>query len=50
MFSRNCPFHSHSRKSSASGKAAGEEVPMDDNPAYGEVNLYDTVEGANKNW
>ena len=25
-------------------KAVGEDVPMDDNPAYGEVNIYDTVE------
>ena len=25
-------------------KAVGDDVPMDDNPAYGEVNIYDTVE------
>ena len=30
-------------RSSPSGKAEGENVPMDDNPAYGEVNIYDTV-------
>ena len=30
-------------RSSPSGKAAGEDVPMEDNPAYGEVNLYDNV-------
>ena len=35
-------FHTYSR-SSPSGKAAGEEVPMEDNPAYGDVNIYDTV-------
>ena len=41
--------HTYSR-SSPSGKAAGEDVPMEDNPAYGEVNIpaagvsvYDTV-------
>ena len=27
------PFNTYSRKSSPSGKAAGEDVPMDDNPA-----------------
>ena len=35
-------FHTYSR-SSPSGKAAGEDVPMEDNPAYGDVNIYDTV-------
>ena len=49
MFSRNSLFHTHSRKSSPGGKAAGEEVPMDDNPAYGVVSIYDTVKGANEN-
>ena len=41
--------HAYSR-SSPSGKAAGENVPMEDNPAYGEVSIpaagvsvYDTV-------
>ena len=29
-------------RSSPNGKAVGEDVPMDDNPAYGEVNIYDT--------
>ena len=43
------PFHTHSRKSSPSGKAAGEEVPMEDNPAYGEVNIYDTVKEPKEN-
>ena len=31
-------------RSSPSGKAVGEDVPMDDNPAYGEVNIYDSVQ------
>ena len=33
----------YSRRSSPSGKTAGEDVPMDDNPAYGVFNLYDTA-------
>ena len=43
-------FHTHSRKSSPSGKAAGEDVPMEDNPAYGDVNIYDTVKEPKENW
>ena len=43
------PFHTHCRKSSPSGKAAGEEVPMEDNPAYGDVNIYDTVKEPKEN-
>ena len=39
--------HTYSR-SSPSGKAAGEDVPMEDNPAYGDVNIYDTVEEPNE--
>ena len=31
-------------RSSPAGKAVGEDVAMDANPAYGEVNMYDTVE------
>ena len=31
-------------RSSPGSKAVGEDVPMDANPAYGEVNVYDTVE------
>ena len=42
------PFHTYSR-SSPSGKAAGEEVPMEDNPAYGDVNIYDTVKEPKEN-
>ena len=42
-------FHTYSRKSSPSGKAAGEEVPMEDNPAYGDVNIYDTVKEPKEN-
>ena len=37
-------------RSSPSSKAAGEEVPMDANPAYGEVNIYDTVKEQKENW
>ena len=37
------PLHIHSR-SSPSGKAAGEEVPMEDNPAYGVVSVCDNVQ------
>ena len=33
------PFYTYSR-SSPSGKAASEEVPIEDNPAYGDVNIY----------
>ena len=36
------PFHTHSR-SSPSGKTAGEEVPMEDNPAYADVSIYDNI-------
>ena len=36
-------------RSSPSGKAAGEEVPMEDNPAYGHVNIYDTVKEPKEN-
>ena len=35
-------YHTHSR-SFPSGKAAGEDVPMEDNPAYGVVSVYDNV-------
>ena len=41
-------FHTYSR-SSPSGKTASEDVPMEDNPAYGEVNLYDTVKDPKEN-
>ena len=34
------PFYTNS-KSSPSDKAAGEDVPMEDNPAYGIVSVYD---------
>ena len=44
------PFHTYSRKYSPSGKAAGEDVPMEDNPAYGGVNIYDTVKEPKENW
>ena len=30
-------------------KAVGEEVPMDANPAYGEVNIHGTVEEQKEN-
>ena len=43
-----CLVHTCSR-SSPSGKAAGEEVPMEDNPAYGDVNIYDTVKEPKEN-
>ena len=36
-------FHIHS-SSSPSGKAASEDVPMEDNPAYGDVSIYDNVQ------
>ena len=47
-------FYTHSpsiyyRKSFSSGKAASEEVPMEDNPAYGDVNIYDTVKEPKEN-
>lgn len=32
-------YHTHSR-SSPSDKAAGEDVPMEDNPAYGDISIY----------
>ena len=41
-------IHVYSR-SSPGGKAVGEDVPMDDNPAYGEVHIYDTVKEWNGN-
>ena len=41
--------HTYSR-SSPSGKAASEEVPMEDNPAYGVLNVYDTVKEPKENW
>ncbi len=41
-------YHSHSR-SSLSDTAAGEEVPMENNPAYGVVNIYDTVREPEEN-
>ena len=41
-------MHTYSR-SSPSGKAAGEEIPMEDNPAYGVIDIYDTVRGPNEN-
>ena len=37
------PFHIHVR-SSPSSKAASEDVPMEDNPAYGVVSVYDNVQ------
>ena len=37
------PFHIHARSSSG-GKAASEDVPMEDNPAYGVVSVYDNVQ------
>ena len=37
-------------RSFPSGKAAGEEVPMEDNPAYGDVNIYDNVQEPKENW
>ena len=44
-----CLVHTHSRKSSPSGKAASEDVPMEDNPAYGVVNVSDTVKRPEEN-
>ena len=44
-----CLVHTYSR-SSPSGKAAGDEVPMEDNPAYGDVNMNDTVKEPEENW
>ena len=49
MLTRSDPMMlcSHSTpysRSSPGSKAVGEDVPMDANPAYGEVNIYDTVE------
>ena len=43
-------FHTSYSRSSPSSKAVGEEVPMDANPAYGEVNIYDTVEEQKEKW
>ena len=40
--------HTYSR-SSPSGKAASEDMPMENNPAYGVVNIYDTVKEPKKN-
>ena len=37
-------------RSSPGSKAVGEDMPMDANPAYGEVNIYDTVEEQKGNW
>ena len=42
-------IHEYSR-SSPSGKAVGEDVPMDGNLAYGEVHIYATVIEWNENW
>ena len=39
--------HTYSR-SSPNAKAAGEDVPVEDNPAYGDINIYDTVEEPNE--
>ena len=44
-----CLIHTYSR-SSPSGKVSGEEVPMEDNLAYGDVNVYDTVKEPKENW
>ena len=44
-----CLVHTYSR-SSPSGKAASEDVPMEDNPAYGAVSVYDTVKNSKENW
>ena len=43
-------FHTLYSRSSPGSKAVGEEVPMDANPAYGEVNIYDTVEEQKEKW
>ena len=43
-----CLVRTYSR-SSPSGKAASEEVPMEDNPAYGDVNVYDIVKEQEEN-
>ena len=44
-----CLIHTYSRKFSPNGKTAGEEVPIEDNPAYGDVNMYDTIEEPEEN-
>ena len=44
-----CTHSSLYSRSSPAGKAVGEDVPMDANPAYGEVNVYDTVEDHKEN-
>ena len=44
----SCLVHTYSR-SSPNAKAAGEDVPMEDNPAYGDVNIYDTVKEPKEN-
>ena len=41
-------MHTYSR-SSPRGKAAGEDVPIEDNPAYGVVSVYDTVKEPKEN-
>ena len=41
-------YHTHSR-SPPSDKAPGEDVPMEDNPAYGDVNIHDTVKEPKEN-
>ena len=42
-------YVSYSR-SSPGGKTVGEDVPMDDNPAYREINVHDTVQEQKDNW
>ena len=37
-------------RTSPGSKAAGEDVPMDANPAYGEVNIHGTVKEQKENW
>ena len=42
------PLHIYSR-SFPSNEAAGEEVPMEDNPAYGVINSYITLSRTKRN-
>ena len=37
-------------RSSPGSKAVGEDVPMDANPAYLQVNIHDTVEDQKEYW
>ena len=47
MLCTHSPLYS---RSSPGSKAAGEGVPMDANPAYGETNIYDTIEEHKEKW